>query len=862
MRSGTVRAGLAAALVVACTLTSGAQAPASQASDIDRLLGEAKAALGRADFADEQRKATEAAALSRTTHDDDRLISSLLDLSEATFYQTHPDECVTALREADGVANRGTNLATRARIANGLGVCYRALSQFDDATDSMRRAAEWFGAVGDHTNLARVQANISSIYRMLGETSLATDWADRATRTPLSPANPPIEAFLLLTRGNAEFEAGESDRAIVTFKAALHEIAEDASPIMAVLRSEIDVGMAYAEFWASRNTLARAAGERALDEIRRANQPDALGIAAAHLIIGASLVRTGDRSAALDHLLLARENWQQVGSSDYDSMRFATEIWLARVARGNGQTTEALGLDTAIINALERKRAGTRVTDTSSATAMALSADAYTDAIDLLFGMGRVDEAFAVSERQRARTFLDTLDEHRNGIGEAVTSDQHTREDALTAKAAAAQKELWTQGLPDARRQALTATLADIDESLDALHREVRRTDPRYADVRYPELASARDTIAMMDDDTVLLSYVLGDDRSFVWAISSSGVNAAILPSRKIIEARVDAFQSLLTTKPNALTSPSRSTRLSEQAEMLSRTLLDPIGSSLERRHRIVIVPDGALHTLSFAALAARGGSAHDAAWLGERFAISDAPSASALAALTRARDRPTPRAGFIAFGDPQFSRAGQAPGAALDSALLLTALPFTRLEVERVAALFPTSERRMYVGAAATEETVKHERLEDYRYVHFATHAFVNPIRPGRSGIVLTIDPASKEDGVLQADEVMRLHLNADLVTLSACQTGLGRMIAGEGVMGLARAFLYAGARSVVASLWNVNDSASAELMEPFYRGLVRGLPRDAALQAARSALIHSSDVRLHDPYYWAPFVLIGTAR
>jgi CHAT domain-containing protein len=345
--------------------------------------------------------------------------------------------------------------------------------------------------------------------------------------------------------------------------------------------------------------------------------------------------------------------------------------------------------------------------------------------------------------------------------------------------------------------------------------------------------------------------------------VSSSGVTTSILPSRKVVEARVAAFQSLLASRPDALTSGTRARDLRDRAEILSRTLIDPVLSPLAGRHRLVIVPDGALHALSFAALAARGAGSGDAQWLGERFAISYVPSAASLAWLSRVPARTGAQAGLIAFGDPRFIAESLTPARAVsDSAPRLTELPFTRVEIERIAALFPSSSRRVYLGTDAREEAVKQAPLARYQYVHFAAHAFVNPARLGRSGIALAIDPASKEDGVLQADEVMRLQVDADLVTLSGCQTGLGRMIPGEGVMGLARAFLYAGSRSVAASLWNVNDSGSVDLMEQFYRGLVRGLPRDAALEGAERALIHSADPRLHDPYYWAPFVLIGTTR
>jgi CHAT domain-containing protein len=188
--------------------------------------------------------------------------------------------------------------------------------------------------------------------------------------------------------------------------------------------------------------------------------------------------------------------------------------------------------------------------------------------------------------------------------------------------------------------------------------------------------------------------------------------------------------------------------------------------------------------------------------------------------------------------------------------------LPYTRAEVNGIAALFPPAERRVFLGAAASEQNVKAEPLGRYRYVHFAAHALVDEEHPARSGIVLSSAAGSKEDGALQMGEVMRLKLNADLVALSACRTGLGRLLTGEGIIGLTRAFLYAGAESVTVSLWNVNDIATSTLMKAFYKNLKQGLAKDDALRRAKLELIRGPQAAWRHPYYWAAFVLVGDPR
>ena len=185
--------------------------------------------------------------------------------------------------------------------------------------------------------------------------------------------------------------------------------------------------------------------------------------------------------------------------------------------------------------------------------------------------------------------------------------------------------------------------------------------------------------------------------------------------------------------------------------------------------------------------------------------------------------------------------------------------LPYTRNEVLAISNLFPLDQRHVYLGAEAREEAVKSEKLDDFRFIHFATHSFLDEIRPGRSGILLSRAPQSLEDGILQMGEIMRLKMNADLVTLSACSTGLGKLVNGEGVLGLTRAFFYAGARNVAVLLWNVNDFATATLMVSFYRHLTRGVPESEALRQAKLSLLHSSQPLWHHPYFWAAFVIEG---
>ncbi len=392
----------------------------------------------------------------------------------------------------------------------------------------------------------------------------------------------------------------------------------------------------------------------------------------------------------------------------------------------------------------------------------------------------------------------------------------------------------------------------------------------------------------LLEAQTTLVEFLLGEKRSLVWSVSKDRVTVAALPARKEIEEEVSAYRKLLTEKASALTLHQSLTELERRGRKLYDMLLRPLESALASSRRLIVVPDGALGYLPFETLVAgtRRPARSDAArpeYLLERFAIVYGPSASALEAIRAAGREPAhPSKILLAFGDPivaslssstpppagdavRSAAAAPAPSVADEYAergFSVTRLPYTRAEVLAISRLFPAPLRQIYLGEQAREETVKAEKLDDYRYIHFASHGFIDEAVPARSGILFSRDASSTEDGVLQMGEIMRLKLNADLVTLSACSTGLGKAVKGEGILGLTRAFFYAGARNVAVTLWNVNDSATAELTKAFYQNLNRHLPKSAALRQAKLTLLRGENAAWRHPYFWAAFVLVGEGK
>jgi CHAT domain-containing protein len=338
---------------------------------------------------------------------------------------------------------------------------------------------------------------------------------------------------------------------------------------------------------------------------------------------------------------------------------------------------------------------------------------------------------------------------------------------------------------------------------------------------------------------------------------------------REKTEAFRDAIQRPLRIGRRALRG-----RASELYDLLVR----PAESQIAASQRLLVSPDGPLHSLPFAALVRLEPGSTKAAYLVEWKALHVVASATVYAELRRSRrEEPSLPARLVAFGDPRYPPLSKDQADRLEDpdvrsvtqSFDLRPLPYTRNEVEGITSLFADRAQK-YLGEEATEERAKSVG-KDVRYVHFACHGTLDERFPLNSALVLTIPgkPAAGQDnGLLQAWEIFdQVRLGADLVTLSACNTGLGKEMGGEGLLGLTRAFHYAGARSVVATLWAVSDKSTPLLMKRFYGYLREGKSRDAALRAAQIDLIHAppaakGPANLSHPVRWAAFQLSGDWR
>jgi CHAT domain-containing protein/tetratricopeptide (TPR) repeat protein len=536
---------------------------------------------------------------------------------------------------------------------------------------------------------------------------------------------------------------------------------------------------------------------------------------------------------------------------------------LAVILRRAGKISEARELYEKSLSTLETTGRMLFGSGQKKSTFLAAYAAYYHEDVDLLVELGRPEEAFQVLERYRARGLLALLAERELSFGNEIPSElESERRSANTdyervlgqfsKLSATSPKKDWAE---------LQDRLTEARRTQDFVREKIRAASPRLAALRDPAPLDLAATSRALDPGTVLLSYMVGEERSYLFAVGPEAGHFAVFPikaGQKALGEEVHRLRNLIEQNGEA----ARPQALLAAAGPLTGLLLTPAAREIAAAERLLVVPDGPLHVLPFAILADPAGSR----FLIEKKPVHTAASATVFAELRNHREARPFR--LAAFGDPAFpaSRANPSSDPALRAAqrdgLRFDPLPGTRAEVEALGTLFP-SQSRLFLGAEATEERAKALGTEP-SIVHFASHALLNERFPLDSSLVLSIPEHAHEgqdNGLLQAWEIFeQVHLDADLVTLSACESALGKEQGGEGLIGLTRAFQYAGARSILASLWNVGDTGAAELMKRFYGYLKDGASKDEALRHAQADLVQGAGgSEWSSPFHWAAFELIG---
>jgi CHAT domain-containing protein len=504
-------------------------------------------------------------------------------------------------------------------------------------------------------------------------------------------------------------------------------------------------------------------------------------------------------------------------------------------------------------------------------------------------GQSLVVRAFETSEVSRARSLAELLWATQTNLVTGLDPKLAEQETAL--RLALKVKEDYKVALLGRKYRteelvALDAELAQLQAEYKQVNETIRASYPSYEQLIRPatwDLRQIQEQV-IADDQTVLLEYSFGSSKSYVWAVTRDSIKSYNLSSRALINEAAQKVYKLLASPPG----PDTAKELTLAVQELGWMVLSPVAQELSK-HRIIIVADGALHYIPFQVLPAPSSNNEP---LVANYEIVSTPSASILGELRKEATRRQPAKVLAAFGDPvlEFNYAqrkettdGEQPVIlqALETSCFRQALRNIELNGDSfdpsvIKPLFYAKRELAYLrdaassgeiflasGETATREQLLSMDLTQYAILHFATHGLLDPRRPENSGLVLSTDnrEGKEQNGFVGLQDIYGLRAPVDLVVLSACQTALGKDVRGEGLLGLTRGFMYAGASSVVASLWKVEDEATAELMRHFYTNMLqKGMTPADALRAAQNSIRQKPE--WNAPYYWAGFTLQGEYR
>lgn len=488
----------------------------------------------------------------------------------------------------------------------------------------------------------------------------------------------------------------------------------------------------------------------------------------------------------------------------------------------------------------------------------------YRDYLKLLLANRQPERAFDVLERLRAGTLLMMLGERDLVFEDELPPELNEEQKRNRWEYDRVQSAIASlHPHKDAKKiDSLVVRMRELMAERAHIQQRIKRTSPRFAALRYPKPLSTAAARNALEPGTVLLSYSVGRDSTYLFVLQPLGVEPGLsVFTIPIGEASLRKQVNDLRTAFSQQTGASK--RAAMTARILYNLLLRPAAAMTARSQRILLIPDGPLYVLPFAALLRS-----ERQRLIEWRALHTAVSATVYAEVKKTRERREYAMELVAFGDPnypgrdqqQLDRNGNLElRSAINRGFTLVPLPFTRTEVNSIASLFPNHSEK-YLGGDATESRVK-SLSRSIRYIHFAVHGLLDERFPLNSALAMSIPnqiAEGQENGLLQAWEIFEhVRWDADLVVLSVCEGGLGREVAGEGLLGLTRAIQHAGARTVLSSLWKIDDRRTARLMERFYTYLRGGATKDQALRSAQLDLLRSpADA---DPFYWAAFSLNG---
>ncbi|WP_016952409.1 tetratricopeptide repeat protein [Anabaena sp. PCC 7108] len=796
-----------------------------------------------------------------------------------------------------------------ARTLNNIGLVYSDLGEKQKALESYNQALPLFRAVEDRGGEATTLNNIGTVYSSLGENEKALEeYYNQALPIYRAVEDRDGEATTLTNIGMVHSDLGENEKALESYNQALplRRAVGDRGGEAATLNN---IGAVYSslgenqkalEYYNQALPLYRAVGDRG-------------GEAGTLNNIGEVYNDLGEKQKALEYLNQALPLYRAVEDRDGEALT----LYNTALIQGSQKNLQAAltNIQTAI-NIIEELR--TKIASTELRTSyFATKQDYYKFYIDLLMQLHKQNpnkgydaQALHISERSRARGLVELLTEANINIRKDINPQLLAEETRLLSLRDGKEKllsELMSKPKPPEEIiQTTNQEIQNIIQQQKELKNKLRATNKEYADLKYPEPLTLPQIQQQLDPDTVLLQYSLGAENSYLWLVTHNSFTTYQLPKEadinKVAEALIIKLKAPSNYGASAQEIAHHIAGKTQLANKLSQIILQPVSDKLGKK-RLVIVADGILHQIPFAALSdltpqppslqgngekdqlpspSRRGVGGEVTYqpLLVNHEIINLPSVTSLAThREKLKNRKTAPKKLAVLADPVFSnddsrvtgKTEDVSSTDLDlerSALRrssvnrgsLSRLPGTRQEAEAVLKLVPNTESIKAFDFDANYEWVTQQKLNQYQMVLFATHGLIDMKNPELSGIVLSLfDKQGKaKNGFLRLDDIFNLDLPAELVVLSACETGLAGEVKGEGLIGLTRGFMYAGAAKVVVSLWKVNDDATAELMTEFSGQVLKeGKSPIVALRNAQLKLWQQQ--KTQDPRFWAAFTIQG---
>ncbi|NEP03606.1 MAG: CHAT domain-containing protein, partial [Okeania sp. SIO4D6] len=786
------------------------------------------------------------------------------DLGEKQTALNYYNQSLPLWRQLGNKSREAATLNNIGRVYNDLGEKQTALNYYNQSLPLSRQ-------VGNKSGVAITLYNIGAVYNDLGEKQKALDYYNQSLPLSRQVGNKTREAGVLNNIGTVYNDLGEKQKALDYFNQSL-PLWQEVGDKSGVATTINNIGGIYNDLGEKQKALnyynqslplLQQVGDKSVEAATLNN-------------IGRVYNDLGEKQKALDYYNQSLTLSQQLGNKAGEAIILYN---FALLKRSQGNLTAALTDMELSINIIEQLRSKIVAQDLRTSY-FATVQDYYQFYIDLLMQLHKQNpnkgydrKALTASERSRARSLLDILAESGADIKTGVDPQLLAQEKQLLQKLNTLDqaRQLNTPGYnPDQLKQQIET----LSNQLQQLEVKIKQNSPRYANLKYPDpLTASEIQQQVIDKDTILLQYSLGEDRSYLWLVTPTEISSYELPPRTEIEELAKQFREEITSL-----SP-----VPETGNKLSKILLSPVANKLENK-RLLIVGDGILQTIPFAALPLpQNLNQTNYQPLIVNHEIVSLPSASSISILREQVKGRTPAPKKVAVfadpvfadNDPRFQTTSQTKKETETKDLIAMALTrsledflglsFSRLEgtrqeAEAILALVPDNLEQLSLDFDANRESAINPNLSQYQIVHLATHGLLNETQPELSGLVLSLyDKTGKgKPGFLQLNDIFNLEMPAELVVLSACETGVGEEIRGEGLVSLTRGFMYAGAKIVVVSLWSVADNSTAQLMENYYQKILEtGKNPVESMRETQLEMLNSSNWKA--PYYWAAFVVQG---